>query len=156
MSLKKSEEPQKLIDIGDLSLWRKTSDEFSRKRGWVGDCPHINIIMDDVGEVVTCKDCGKQISAFWALQRFYREYSAFTGSLKARAEQVKLREEKGLVLKSAQEIEKAWRSRTMVPACPHCRKAILPTDGFGGLMYNKAGPEGAEKSFKKTAVVLGL
>jgi ribosomal protein S27E len=144
---------KKVIDIGDLSLWRKTDSRFIRAEK--GQCPHRNLVADEEGEILECKQCGKQVSAYWAFMRFIREYENYTDSLKSRAEGVRIREEKGLTLKAAQLIEKAWRSRRMVPACPHCKKAILPTDGFGGLQYNKTDPDKAQKSFEKTMVILG-
>jgi hypothetical protein len=141
-----------VLNIGDLSVWRKRG--ASSHYPAIGECKHLNLTYDDHGEIITCKDCKKQLGAFWAFKHLSNNYGAYMQSLKNRAEQVRIREEKGLILKAAQEIERAWRSRTMVPACPHCKKAIMPTDKFGGLKYSKADPEGAEKSFKSTMVYL--
>ena len=141
-----------LITLGDLDFWRKRSREFISKP--TGECQHRALEADDEGEILTCKTCGKQVSAYWAFMRFMKEYKIYKEKLENKAKELHAREEKGLRLKAAQKIEEAWRSRTMVPACPHCRKAIMPGDGFGGLMYNKADPEGAEKSFKQTIVYL--
>ena len=40
-------------------------------------------------------------------------------------------------LKAAVRAQEAWRSRSMVPTCPHCHEAIFPEDGFGGSAINK-------------------
>lgn len=45
--------------------------------------------------------------------------------------------EKTVELRAAQKVEKAWRSRTMVPTCPHCAEAIFPEDGLGSGMANR-------------------
>ena len=46
-------------------------------------------------------------------------------------------EEATLHLKAAQEAEAAWRSRKMVPTCPHCREAIFAADGFGKFQMRR-------------------
>jgi hypothetical protein len=38
---------------------------------------------------------------------------------------------------AAQVVESAWRSRSMVPVCPHCSEAIFATDGLGRSQVNK-------------------
>jgi hypothetical protein len=62
-----------------------------------------------------------------ALSRLQRERDALTKA-----------KESEIHLLAAKKVEKAWRSRTMVPACPHCGKGILPQDGLGSTNINRA------------------
>lgn len=98
-------------------------------------CPHENLFFDENGQTVECKDCKKQVTAWWALM-------AMAGGLKRMRESLdadrkKLEEEKfrNLTHKAAIAVEDAWRRRKFIPTCPHkgCRKPILPQDGFGSM-----------------------
>lgn len=101
------------------------------------ECAHKQLTLDNQGDIVMCDDCGKQVSAYWALCMLAEEYSKAAAKLTARAERQIEVEKKTLHLKAAQKVEMAWRSRTMAPTCPHCSEAIYPTDGFGSAMINK-------------------
>lgn len=100
-------------------------------------CKHMNLTMDDQGDIVNCDDCGKQVSAFWALQMLAEEYGKAFAKLERRAQQQAESERKSVHLKAAQVVESAWRSRTMVPVCPHCSEPIFATDGLGRTQINK-------------------
>lgn len=58
-------------------------------------------------------------------------------SIDRRLKEVQRLEASTVVLKAAKKVEKAWRSRSSVPTCPHCHEAIFPEDGFGGTQVNK-------------------
>lgn len=100
-------------------------------------CKHMNLTMDEHGDVVSCDDCGKQVSAFWALQMLAEEYGKAFAKLERRAQQQAKSERDGIHLKAAQVVESAWRSRTMVPVCPHCSEPIFAHDGLGRAQINK-------------------
>jgi hypothetical protein len=96
-----------------------------------GVCEHRHLTADENGEIITCKECKKQVSAYWLIKRTMSEWAEFSRKIKAQREQLDADLKKAVVLRAAQDVEKAWRRRKMVPTCPHCRHAILPTDGFG-------------------------
>lgn len=127
--------PHRPVEIGELSI--------TPNRGSGGlyempnRCAHKQLSAFEDGEIVRCKDCDTQVSAFWAFMRFAREHERFRDSLDDRAKQVLDSEKRGVTLKAAQIVEHAWRRRKMVPVCPHCRKPILPTDGFGNSYIRK-------------------
>ncbi|MCA8447568.1 MULTISPECIES: hypothetical protein [Burkholderia cepacia complex] len=122
-----------VIHIDEMRLTKQQRFRFGKDAG----CKHLNLTMDDEGDIVTCDDCGKQVSAFWALKMLSEYYQKAMGKL-ARREQVQSEvEQRTIHLKAAQAVEKAWRSRTMVPTCPHCNEGISPSDGFGRSMVNK-------------------
>jgi ribosomal protein S27E len=122
-----------VIQFGDLSLRR--AERLSRLDA--DRCKHHNITLDDNGGIVTCDDCGKQLSAFWVLQMMTDQYEAAWRKVRAASERVNSEASQSLHLRAAAKVEKAWRSRTMVPICPHCSEAILPSDGLGGAQVNR-------------------
>lgn len=102
-------------------------------------CQHLQLTMTAAGEIVTCDDCHQQVSAYWALGMFLNYYSRASAKLKSREQAQATVEARTVVLKAAQLVETAWRSRTYVPGCPHCGEAIYPADGFGrSPMINRA------------------
>jgi hypothetical protein len=114
-----------VTDIEQLRITRKNS--LNRQ----DECQHQHMTMDFNGETVTCDDCGKALSAFWVLNRFTEQFRRAREALTARQAALAASEQKTLHLRAAQEVEQAWRSRTMVPTCPHCNEAIFAGDGFG-------------------------
>ncbi len=101
------------------------------------ECAHRRIVLDDNGEIVKCSDCGVQVSPFWALKMLTSVWSDAQRKLKASREQLQADRETILHLTAARKAEEAWRSRTMVPVCPHCSRGILTTDGFGASLMTK-------------------
>jgi hypothetical protein len=102
------------------------------------ECRHMRITLDSNGETIHCDDCKKQLSAWWTLNHYLDAFRRERDTLIRREEALKEAAEKSIHTKAAQDVEKAWRSRTMVPYCPHCSEAIFPTDGFGRGLVNKA------------------
>lgn len=100
-------------------------------------CPHKHLELDDNGDMVMCLDCKQQVSAYWALRHITEQWKDYSSKLKRQAEDLQERLNKNVALLAAQTVEKAWRSHKMVPTCPHCRAAILPTDGFGASTISK-------------------
>lgn len=119
-----------VLEIGELRIRRE-----QRRR--VEGCQHKHFTVDPDGDIVTCDQCGKQISAMYALTLLVEEWDCANRRLDADRAAHAEKMAKGVHLRAAQRVEEAWRSRTMVPVCPHCREAILPTDGFGGSCVNR-------------------
>ncbi|NHN85764.1 hypothetical protein GOB93_14095 [Acetobacter musti] len=134
MSDDAEEMPNNVVSIGEY-LFEKRNTSYGRIAGIGGEenCTHPALLLDSNGDVVTCKDCGKQVSAFWALHRCLDEYRKRWNDVVHAKRQQREREIKTLRLKSAQTIEKAWRRRGTVPTCPHCDRGIFPTDRFGAV-----------------------
>lgn len=95
------------------------------------ECLHTQLSMKAEGEIVTCDQCQKQVSAYWALSMLADAYRKAMGKLEGRQQAQTAVENRTVVLKAAQQVETAWRSRSTVPGCPHCGEAIYPGDGFG-------------------------
>jgi len=122
-----------VIKIGDLKIRRL------EKRGWRDErCPHKNTTWDANGEIVTCDDCKMQVSAWWLLHMFTAEYERALADLEHRERALADARRQNLHLIAAKKVEAAWRSKGMVPACPHCDRGILPEDGLGSTNVNRA------------------
>ena len=123
-----------IIDIGDWKIHRRGQHRIETE----GDCDHRHVELDERGDVVRCVKCGTQLSAFWALSMIAEEYNRALSKLERRRQALIEAKEKGLHLLAARKVEKAWRRRDMVPACPHCGEGILPEDGLGNSLINLA------------------
>jgi hypothetical protein len=100
-------------------------------------CRHYNLTYDNNGEIVSCDDCGKQVSAFWAMKVIIFHYNKATEAMEARASQLAADKAHNLHLIAAKKVEAVWRGRTMAPCCPHCGRGILAEDGLGGSQTNR-------------------
>lgn len=123
----------KVIDIEDLRIQRQR--QFASRPS--ADCKHKRLILDDEGCIVRCADCDVQLNAYWTLTFFLEHYEQALAKLSAREQRYTEEMQRDLHLIAAQRVERAWRSRTMVPACPHCGEGIDAKDNFGGTMINK-------------------
>lgn len=99
-------------------------------------CKHLHVELDDNGDIVLCTDCKKQVSAYWALRIITEQWEE--QNKKLAKEKTRLWEEtqKSLHLVAARRVEEAWRTRSMLPACPHCHRGISPRDNFGSSRVN--------------------
>lgn len=64
-----------VIQIEDMRLTRAKRSYSST------ECKHMHLTMDSEEDVVTCDDCKKQISAFWALQMLSDHYQRAVSKL---------------------------------------------------------------------------
>ena len=122
-----------IINIGDWQI--KRSGEYRMQTD--GDCDHKHLELDERGDVVRCLKCGTQVSAFWAIKMISEQYNLSLRKLASERETIRLAKDENLHLLAAKKVEKAWRKRSMVPACPHCSRGILPEDGLGSAMINR-------------------
>ena len=120
-----------ILEIGEFRI--------KRERQAKGDgCKHARLTLDDDAEIVMCDDCEKQVGSYAALRKFVDQWDKLQKRVDAQRRLISEASEKTIGLRAAQRVEEAWRSRSMVPICPHCREAILPSDGFGNASTNKA------------------
>ncbi len=119
-----------IIQIGDLKIAR--SEQARKKCGHAGHLEY-----DPVGEIISCKACDKQVSAFWAFTMLVEQFKKAKEKLDEQARKQAEIEQKTIVLRAVIKVESAWRRRNMVPVCPHCKAGIYAEDGFGGTMTSK-------------------
>lgn len=121
-----------VINFSDMAFKLRGKSYFKDDR-----CEHLKVTMDDNGGIVTCDACGKQLDAYLTLRRMCEKWGTHAEQIKRSAQQVHDDAKAIVVLRAAKRIEHAWRSRTMIPTCPHCNAAILPEDGFGSSLINR-------------------
>jgi hypothetical protein len=119
-----------IVEIGDFRLKRE-------RHRLLDGCQHKQLTLDDEGEFVTCDDCKTQVGNYAALRMLVERWALLQDRVDSQRAAISEAAGKTVELRAAQRLEKAWRSRSMVPACPHCHEAIFPTDGLGGSMVNK-------------------
>lgn len=122
-----------VIQIGDWQIQRKHALRMSQ----AGECDHKHLELDGRGDIVRCSKCGIQVSAFWALEMLADEYNRRLAKLERDREALAKAKEAEVHLLAARKVDKIWRSRTMVPACPHCHQGILPEDGLGNSRMSR-------------------
>jgi hypothetical protein len=112
------------------------------------DCQHKQLLYDPQERTIECADCKRFIDPFSAFMTIVHQIGREREKLDEKRQEILDLREKGLTLIAAKKVEKAWRRRDMVPACPHCEAGILPTDGLGDSMVNKK-MDAERKAFKK-------
>lgn len=120
------------------------------------ECPHTNLIFDENGQTIECKDCKKQVTAWWVFLATYAGMKRMRERLDSDRKQLDVELAKNITHKATLKVQDAWRRHKMVPACPHCLHAIGPEDGFGDRMLSKEDPEGARRSMIKASKALGI
>ncbi len=101
------------------------------------ECPHLHLFFDENGQTVECKDCNKQVTAWWALMAMARGLERQRERIEVERKQLKAEQDRAITHKAAISIEDAWRRRLYLPTCPHCNKPILPQDRFGQSICSK-------------------
>lgn len=101
-------------------------------------CSHQRLTLNDDGEFVSCDDCHGRVDNYEALRLLVAHWSRLQAQITADLLRIAEAESVAIEMRAAQRVERAWRSRSMAPTCPHCCEAILPTDGFGGAMVSRA------------------
>lgn len=133
--------------MGDILQFRDL--KFEHKRNHY-HCRHNHIVYNLSDRTTFCEDCNSPIDAFTAYQRLLEYWEAIKRNLEARKRELAELEERANkhILKATRRVDEAWRSKTMVPACPHCKQAIFPEDGFGGHLVDKK-TETEKRKFKE-------
>ena len=120
-----------VIEIGEFRLRR------AQRKSALRDCRHMSLELDYELQTVRCADCGEHMSPFYALSHLTDALNRKSDQLTRDRENLRQLQSGNLHLIAARRVEEAWRSRTMVPTCPHCDEAIFPGDGFGSSAVNK-------------------
>lgn len=142
----------KIYNIGDFQIEVKPD---SGGYTYTGDkqCHHRNLVFDETGQTVECKDCKLQVTAFWAFLMLTKQYKNLLDSIQRQREQLEEEKARNLTHKAAIAVEDAWRRRKMIPICPHCTKPILPADQFGSGLTNREMSQASAKPLEFRAAL---
>lgn len=119
-----------IISIGDFVLKRALKKPYD-------SCRHIHTTFDDEQHQVQCVDCSQILDNYFALKMFIAKWDRLQSRIDRQQKVATEAMNKTVVLRAAQKVESAWRSRNMVPTCPQCHEAIFATDNFGDSSTNK-------------------
>ena len=116
-----------VVDIGDYRISRGMT-----RRPFSG-CPHHRMSYDRQERRIWCRDCERDIEPFDAFIGLVENYGRALKDLYQRRERVEDAEKHNVRSLAAKVIDKAWRSRTTIPACPHCNQGLFPEDFKNGV-----------------------
>src|SRR5258706_10856465 len=116
-----------VVDIGDIRVARGLT------RRPYSACRHIAMMYDDRERRIWCSDCEQDIEPFDAFKCLVESYDHRAKDLTRREQAVIEAERFQLRSIAAKKIDQAWRSRNMVPACPHCGHGLFPENFKDGM-----------------------
>lgn len=117
----------KVVDIGDIRVARGLT------RRPMSSCPHRQLHYDTAERRIWCADCETDVEPFDAFKILVEHFHDAEQKLERRAQEIAAAEDHALISIAAKEIDKAWRKKKMVPACPHCRAPLFPEDFKNGI-----------------------
>lgn len=109
-----------VVDIGDIRVARGLS-----RRPFTG-CRHKRLAYDRHERRIWCRDCEHDVEAFDAFEAIVGQFSAADSNLRQRIEAVEKAESHAVISIAAKTLDKAFRHKNMVPACPHCGLGLFP------------------------------
>lgn len=125
-----------VVDIGDARVARGMS------RRPYSVCKHKMMIYDQKERRIWCKECEADVEHFDAFLILVAQFSSAAAEIQRRHEKVAEAERINITRIAAKNMEKAFRSRNMVPMCPHCTAGIFPEEtaqlGMVGRDYETA------------------
>ena len=117
----------KVVDIGDYRVARG----FSRRE--FSTCPHRHMVYDEKERRIWCRDCERDVEPFDAFLNLVGDVDRVKKRLKAQQDRLDEAERFQARSLAAKAMDKAWRKRSMVPACPHCSEGLFPEDFKHGV-----------------------
>lgn len=125
-----------VVDIGDLRVARGIS------RRPVRVCRHHPMRYDGEERRIWCADCENDVEPFDAFLVLVEYFSAAQAKASRMMDEAKAAQAHALISIASKEMDRHWRTRNMVPACPHCSAGIWPEDvkrmGSVGKEYDGA------------------
>lgn len=114
-----------VINIGKFILSKKRRFFDTRKQ-----CKHLNLKLDDNGHTVFCEDCNSQLSAYFVLELLLDTYEREIKRTEVRNKKLHDDMQTVLHLRASKHLESIWRSRKLVPTCPHCGEGITMNEAL--------------------------
>ncbi|KAB2858532.1 MAG: hypothetical protein F9K41_00525 [Sphingopyxis terrae] len=100
-------------------------------------CRHRQLVYDVQERRIWCKDCETDVEAFDAFQQIVAHFDAAAKHAERMLTEAKEARAFSLISIAAKKIDKLWRSRKHVPACPHCGNGLWPEDADRMGMVSK-------------------
>ncbi len=116
-----------VVDIGDIRVSRGLT------RRPTSSCTHRRMTYDHKERRIWCRDCEKDVDPFDAFVKLTEQYHFAFESLQQRRKELDEAERFQCRSIAAKELDKAWRHKQMVPACPHCGNGLFPEQFKNGI-----------------------
>lgn len=117
----------KVVDIGDY----RVSRGWSRRN--FSSCPHRQVVYDQRERRIWCKDCEHDVEPFDAFVGVAQAVDRELNKLQRRAEELAEAEKFQARSLAVKALDKVWRRRDYVPACPHCGFGLFPENFKNGV-----------------------
>lgn len=121
----------KVVDIGDIRVAR------GKSRRPATSCRHLSMVYDQSERRIWCEDCEQNVEPFDALMIISNHIDGAHKKAERLLKEAQEASEFALRSRAAKEIDRQWRRKKMVPACPHCHAGIWPEDAFRMGAINK-------------------
>lgn len=121
----------KVVDIGDLRVARGMT------RRPVSACRHRQLAYDPRERRIWCKDCETDVEGFDAFQQIVEHFDAAAKRAERMLTEAREARAFSIISIAAKTIDKLWRNRKHVPACPHCGNGLWPEDAERMGMVSK-------------------
>lgn len=131
-----------VVDIGDLRVARGLT------RRPVSSCKHKQVAYDPKERRIWCGDCETDVEPFDAFMLLVEQFDGAAKKVERLMQEAHEASKFQLISRAAKAIDKEWRSKNMVPSCPHCHAGIWPEDA---LMMGSVGKEYDLASRKRRA-----
>lgn len=137
--------PGTVVNIGDIRVARGLT------RRPQSTCKHRHMAYDPQERRIYCYHCEQEIEPFDAFVALSEQWKNAFEALESRREELRELREFEPRRRATKEMDRAWRSRNMVPACPHCHHGLFPEDFERGVTM--IGREYAQARLKKRSEV---
>ena len=117
----------KVVDIGDIRVARGLS------RRPVSACNHRKLVNDRAERRIWCSECETDVEVFDAFMSLVEQFHYAAAALELRAAEIKQAEALSIISIAAKNIDKEWRAKNTVPACPHCGNGLFPENFRNGI-----------------------
>lgn len=111
-----------VVDIGEARVKRGMT------RRPYSSCRHHALHYDPKERRIWCADCETEVQAFDAFVILVENFHSAASMIEAARTEIKTARTANIHLIAARQMEKYWRRRNSVPACPHCHAGLLPED----------------------------
>lgn len=118
----------KVVDIGDLRVARGKS---RRPRT---TCKHNRLVYDENERRIWCKDCESDVEPFDAFIGLVENFFYKESDLRSRQAKLEELENYNIRRIAAKNLEAVWNKKRVLPACPHCRRGLMPDDFRDGAI----------------------
>ena len=131
-----------VVDIGDIRVARGLT------RRPVSSCKHKSLAYDQKERRIWCKDCETDVEPFDGFVLLVEHFHAASQKAQRMLDEAHEASKFSLISRAAKKIDRLWRSKNMVPSCPHCHAGIWPEDA---LSMGRVGKEYDLASRKRRA-----